>query len=159
MHTLQFATPAGPLTAIVNDGVVQAAGFTEDSGTLATRLGLDGPPPLATPAGPLSEAVGDWLDGDVTALDRIPVQQRGTGFQLQIWDALGQIPAGKTATYTDLAQTVGRPRATRAVGSACGRNLIAPFVPCHRAVRRDGSLGGYAYGLKVKEWLLDHESG
>ena len=60
-------------------------------------------------------------------------------------------------SYSQLAQEIGKPKAARAVGSACGANRVAPFVPCHRVVAADGSLGGYGYGLAVKEWLLAHE--
>jgi len=68
-----------------------------------------------------------------------------------------QIPPGQTWSYAELAAKAGRPDASRAAGSACARNLVAPFVPCHRVVRSDGTLGGYYYGLPVKEWLLAHE--
>lgn len=160
MHTLRFTTPPGPLTVIIDDDAcVHAGGFTDDVVNLSARLGLHQPPPTRPPPPTLAKAVAAWLQGEVTALDRIPVTQKGTRFQQKIWDALRKIPAGTTASYGDLAHTVGRPNATRAVGSACGRNLLAPFVPCHRAVRRDGSLGGYAYGLAVKQWLLEHETG
>ncbi len=69
------------------------------------------------------------------------------------------IPPGQTWSYARLAAEAGRPTAVRAAGSACARNLVAPFVPCHRVVRSDGSLGGYAYGLDIKRALLAHESG
>ena len=67
------------------------------------------------------------------------------------------VPAGTTISYAGLAERAGLTRAARAAGSACAANLIAPVVPCHRAVRTDGSLGGYYYGLARKEWLLRHE--
>jgi methylated-DNA-[protein]-cysteine S-methyltransferase len=70
-----------------------------------------------------------------------------------------QIPPGETWSYAELAAKAGRPQAVRAAGQACARNLVAPFVPCHRVVRSGGSLGGYYYGLAVKRWLLDHERG
>jgi methylated-DNA-[protein]-cysteine S-methyltransferase len=75
-----------------------------------------------------------------------------------VWSGLREVPAGSTVTYTELAATTAKPRAIRAAGTACGRNLVAPIVPCHRALRSDGSLGGYYYGLDVKQWLLDHEA-
>jgi len=70
-----------------------------------------------------------------------------------------EIPAGQTWSYRDVAAKAGKPDAVRAAGTACGRNRVAPFVPCHRVVRSDGSLGGYGFGLDVKRWLLGHEAG
>lgn len=160
MHTLTHATPAGTLTTIVaDDDVVVAAGFTDDADALAARAGLPAAP--SPPTGPtaVDTAILAWLGGDHAALEALPLRQSGTDFQQQVWTALRAIPPGGTASYAELAAAVGRPGATRAVGSACGRNLIAPFVPCHRAVRSDGSLGGYLYGPQAKEWLLRHESG
>ncbi len=160
MYTLRRQTPTLPLVVIATaDHVVRAAGFTEDPAELTARLDLPDVPPDGGEGGPLATAVDRYLAGDLTALDDVPLDQPGTEFQQQVWASLRRVPAGSTATYGQLATDVGRPTATRAVGSACGRNLIAPFVPCHRAVRTDGSLGGYYYGLDVKHWLLRHEAG
>ncbi|HUG85483.1 MAG TPA: methylated-DNA--[protein]-cysteine S-methyltransferase [Euzebya sp.] len=159
MHTLQHDTPAGTLTTIIDGSqVIRAAGFTADAQALATRLGLAEAPPAGTD-GPVHQAIHAYLDGDVEALDGLHVEQPGTDFQHLVWTALRAVPPGTTATYGELAAAIGRPGATRAVGSACGRNLVAPFVPCHRAVRSDGTTGGYYYGSHVKDWLLGHESG
>ncbi|MEE8602035.1 methylated-DNA--[protein]-cysteine S-methyltransferase [Euzebya tangerina] len=157
MYTTTHATPRGTLTAIVDDDeVVHAAGFTTPE-VLADRMQID-PPPVRTGT-PTAATIRRYLDGDLSALDELAIDQPGTAFQQQVWTALRAVPAGETATYSELAQRIGRPAAVRAVGTACGRNLVAPFVPCHRAVRTDGSLGGYLYGLDVKDWLLRHESG
>lgn len=82
---------------------------------------------------------------------------RGTQFQQQVWRALMQIPAGETISYSELAQRVGRPRAVRAAASACAANPLALVVPCHRVLRQSGELGGYAWGLGRKQYLLDTE--
>lgn len=82
---------------------------------------------------------------------------RGTPFQIRVWTALQAIPAGETRTYQQIAQSLGAPKASRAVGSACGNNVIGVLVPCHRAVRSDGGLGGYRWGLERKEKLLSGE--
>jgi len=87
----------------------------------------------------------------------IPLDLRGTEFQVESWKALGRIPFGKTITYGQQAQNIGNPKACRAVGSANGKNPIPIVVPCHRVVASDGSLGGYALGLKMKKQLLDLE--
>jgi AraC family transcriptional regulator of adaptative response/methylated-DNA-[protein]-cysteine methyltransferase len=91
------------------------------------------------------------------SLARVPVDIRGTVFQRRVWEALRRIPRGETRTYSEIAQAIGAPAAVRAVGSACGANPVALVVPCHRAVRTDGGLGGYAWGLPVKKRLLEIE--
>ena len=84
----------------------------------------------------------------------MPIDIRGTVFQRKVWDELRRIPRGETRTYTEIARAIGAPGAVRAVGSACGANPVALVVPCHRAVRTDGGLGGYAWGLPRKKKLL-----
>ncbi len=88
---------------------------------------------------------------------KVPLDLRGTAFQRKVWDALRQVPRGATATYTELAERAGVPKAVRAVASACARNPVSLFVPCHRIVRRDGGLGGYRWGLERKRDLLRRE--
>jgi AraC family transcriptional regulator of adaptative response/methylated-DNA-[protein]-cysteine methyltransferase len=103
-------------------------------------------------AGVLAGAVRG--ESDATAL---PVDLRGSAFQVRVWEALRSIPAGETRSYAAIATEVGAPRAARAVGSACGANPAALVVPCHRVVRGDGSLGGYRWGLAAKQALLANE--
>ena len=88
----------------------------------------------------------------------LPLDVRGTAFQQRVWQALRTIPAGRTATYTDVARTIGAPQAVRAVAGACAANPVAVVVPCHRVVRSDGSLSGYRWGVKRKRALLDRET-
>jgi len=83
---------------------------------------------------------------------------RGTKFQRQVWDALRQIPPGRTASYADVARRIGSPRAVRAVAQACAANPIAIAIPCHRVVRSDGAAGGYRWGAKRKAMLLAAEA-
>ena len=97
-----------------------------------------------------------FLSGDAT-LAKLPLDIRGTVFQQRVWTALRQIPRGETRTYKDLASAIGAPKAVRAVGSACGANPVALVIPCHRALRTDGGLGGYAWGLERKQKLLKIE--
>jgi AraC family transcriptional regulator of adaptative response/methylated-DNA-[protein]-cysteine methyltransferase len=91
------------------------------------------------------------------ATGAIPLDLHGTAFQYRVWEALMAIPAGETRTYTQLARQVGKPRAVRAVASACAANRVAVVVPCHRVIRSDGSLGGYRWGLLRKAALLRQE--
>lgn len=87
----------------------------------------------------------------------LPVDLHGTAFQARVWDALRRIPVGQTRSYTEVAAAIGAPTAVRAVASACARNPVALVVPCHRVIRGDGSMGGYRWGLAVKERLLARE--
>ena len=154
------ATPVGPLAVIVTpeDGVTRASGFTpaED---VASRLAPDlrARGLRAAARGPVADAVAAYADGDLDALDTVEVAQPGGPFLQSAWLAMRAVPAGTTTTYTALAVAAGRPRAVRAAGSACARNLLAPFVPCHRVLRSGGTIGGYAFGLGAKEQLLRHE--
>jgi len=98
-------------------------------------------------------AVLEFMKGD-GSLARLPLDVRGTAFQRRVWHALRRIPAGETRSYQQIARAIGAPRAVRAVGSACGANPAALVIPCHRALRSDGGLGGYAWGIERKKRLL-----
>jgi AraC family transcriptional regulator, regulatory protein of adaptative response / methylated-DNA-[protein]-cysteine methyltransferase len=84
----------------------------------------------------------------------LPLDVQGTTFQQAVWRELQRIPAGETRTYAQIAAAVGKPAAVRAAGTANGANNVAVLIPCHRVIRTDGTLGGYAYGLDRKEKLL-----
>jgi AraC family transcriptional regulator of adaptative response/methylated-DNA-[protein]-cysteine methyltransferase len=103
---------------------------------------------------PRVRAVADVLAGRRAQVD---VDLMGTAFQKKVWDALMKIPRGETRSYAELAAQVGAPRGARAVASACAHNRVAILVPCHRVVRGDGSLGGYRWGLPLKQQLLERE--
>ena len=98
----------------------------------------------------------EYLEGKRTAFE-VPLDLRGTDFQLEVWNALLRIPYGETRTYQDVARTLRRPRAVRAVGAANGANPLALVVPCHRVVASGGRLGGYGGGLELKARLLAME--
>ena len=102
-------------------------------------------------------AVVGFVDDPSRGLD-LPLDVRGTAFQRRVWEALRDIPAGTTATYTDIAERIGSPRAVRAVARACATNNIALAIPCHRVVRTDGSLAGYRWGIDRKRALLAREA-
>jgi len=87
----------------------------------------------------------------------IPLDVQGTAFQEAVWQELRKIPDGETRSYADIAAAIGKPKAVRAVGSANGANHVAVLIPCHRVVRSDGTMGGYAYGLEIKKRLLEKE--
>jgi AraC family transcriptional regulator of adaptative response/methylated-DNA-[protein]-cysteine methyltransferase len=104
----------------------------------------------------VAKVVG-FVEAPQIGLD-LPLDMRGTAFQQRVWQALRDIPAGKTVSYTDIAQAIGEPKAVRAVAQACGANKIAVAIPCHRVVRNDGALSGYRWGVERKRALLDRES-
>jgi methylated-DNA-[protein]-cysteine S-methyltransferase len=111
-------------------------------------------PLLKKAAGQLKE----YFDGKRKVFD-LPLAPRGTSFQKKVWKALQGIPYGQTRCYGEIAAKVGNPKASRAVGMANNRNPIAIIIPCHRVIGKDGSLTGYASGLKNKQALLDLEKG
>jgi AraC family transcriptional regulator of adaptative response/methylated-DNA-[protein]-cysteine methyltransferase len=101
----------------------------------------------------LRRQIAAFIDGEAS-LARLPLDIRGTVFQRRVWEELRRIPRGETRTYREIARAIGAPDAVRAVGSACGANPVALVVPCHRAVRTDGGMGGYAWGVQRKKRLL-----
>jgi methylated-DNA-[protein]-cysteine S-methyltransferase len=154
-------SPAGPLTVVVSKaGAVRAAGFTTDVPELMKLVH----PVLLEPVqrgdpGEVGAAVRAYLAGDLAAIDAVRVEQHTGGeFMAHAWRVMRDIKAGAPVTYTGFAELSGRPAAIRAAAAACARNPVALFTPCHRVLRTDGSLGGYRWGLHVKEWLLRHES-
>ncbi|MEH3089533.1 MAG: methylated-DNA--[protein]-cysteine S-methyltransferase [Microbacterium arborescens] len=158
IHTL--ATPDGPFSILESDdGHVLASGWTGDHDAIVARLR-----PAARPA-EVSEgrtdaaaAVAAYYDGDLAAIDAVPVRQSGTAMQLEGWAALRRIAPGSPLTYTAFATALGSPGAVRAAASICARNAPALFVPCHRVLRTGGALGGFAWGLDVKQSLLAREA-
>ncbi|MFC0096455.1 methylated-DNA--[protein]-cysteine S-methyltransferase [Micromonospora marina] len=156
-----IGTPAGPLSVLAGPtGAVRAAGFTADPAALLPLIhpSLRGAPRERADLGPVTAAVRAYLDGDLAAIDAVPVEQHSGGlFLTHAWQVLRDVKPGGPVTYTGFAALAGRPAAIRAAAAACARNAAALFVPCHRVLRTDGSLGGYRWGLDVKKWLLGHE--
>jgi methylated-DNA-[protein]-cysteine S-methyltransferase len=154
-------TPIGPFTAVVDeDGAVIASGWTASLDELLPQIHPTlRPTELAEgDLGAVGDVIVRYHDGDVSAVDDVPVKQRSGEFLEHAWDVLRTIPAGAPVTYTEYAAKSGRPAAVRAAASACARNAAALFVPCHRVLRTDGSLGGFRWGLDVKRWLLAYEA-
>jgi methylated-DNA-[protein]-cysteine S-methyltransferase len=152
------ATPLGEMSLLGTADCLHVAAFGNDLDDLRDRLphALRGEP-VRRGETPAAAALRDYFAGDVRALDRVDVHQPGGPFHTAVWREMRAIPPGTTVSYGELAARAGAPRAARAAGSACARNAVCLFVPCHRVVGRDGSLGGYYYGLATKRSLLDHE--
>ncbi|WP_335342142.1 methylated-DNA--[protein]-cysteine S-methyltransferase [Pseudoflavonifractor phocaeensis] len=145
MARVRFPTPVGPMTL-------------EGTEASLTALYLPNTPMLSEGTEtPLlakgREELLDYLAGERRTFD-LPLDPRGTPFQLAVWHALAEIPYGQTVTYGALAGRLGRPKAGRAVGQANHRNPLPIFLPCHRVVGTKGALTGYAGGLELKAWLL-----
>jgi methylated-DNA-[protein]-cysteine S-methyltransferase len=163
MHSTTIETPVGPFTIVGRGKAVLASGFTTDEAELTgliPRQTLESGPTddTDTDLQPAIDAARAYFDGDLAAIDTVEVEQHGGGaFLDHAWDVLRTVVAGDIVTYREFAERAGRPAAIRAAASACGRNAAALFVPCHRIVRTDGSLGGYRYGLDIKRWLRAHE--
>jgi len=104
----------------------------------------------------VAKVVG-FIEAPAIGLD-LPLDVQGTAFQQRVWQALREIPAGSTVSYTDIANRIGSPKAVRAVAGACAANALAVAIPCHRVVKRDGALSGYRWGVERKRTLLEREA-
>lgn len=151
-------TSLGPMLVAASDKGVVRLSFGEDPAVLADRFpNAELVQGGATFAQLLAEIAKAAEAPGETDFDHIPVDVSGTPFQQSVWQALRRIPKGETRTYAQLAAEVGRPGAVRAAGSANGANHVSLLIPCHRVIRTDGSLGGYAWGLEIKAKLLQRE--
>jgi methylated-DNA-[protein]-cysteine S-methyltransferase len=150
-------SPVGPLTLVAADGALVGLYMTGQRHRPAREVfgdptdDLDGEP-FAEASGQLRE----YFDGERTEFD-LRLSLGGTSFQRRVWAALRRIPYGQTVSYGQLADRIGQPSASRAVGLANGKNPIGIIVPCHRVVGADGGLTGYGGGIERKQYLLGHE--
>lgn len=149
-------TSLGTMLVAATDKGICRLSFDEDETELQRRF-----PAATIEQG--GEALADLVNGAIAAVENpanmpdLPLDIAGTVFQQAVWKELQRIPPGETRTYAEIAAAVGKPKAVRAAGSANGANNVAVLIPCHRVIRTDGSLGGYAYGLERKEKLLNAE--
>jgi methylated-DNA-[protein]-cysteine S-methyltransferase len=159
-----FTTADGPFTVLFDGRAVWASGWTDSAAAIIERVRAAQRPAevsLVDPGDPrvagVRTAIDAFYDGDLTAPQRVEVRQFGTLAQQQGWSRLREIAPGQPLSYAEFANTLGTPRAVRAAASICARNAPALFVPCHRVLRSDGSLGGFAWGTDVKQSLLQRE--
>ena len=159
LSRLRVKSPIGSLFLICDEQTVVAAGFSSFAALHKKLAAHDQSREMV--AGKnfrwLENIVADYFDGNLDAFNELQVRQPGNEFSQKAWRAMRKIPSGKVITYQTLARKAGSPAAVRAAGTACGRNAIAPIIPCHRIIRSDGSLGNYGYGVEKKSWLLRHE--
>lgn len=137
--------------------------FGDDEDALLATLEREYPAATRAPMPASQRALFEsWMDALARHLEAggplaLPIDPRGTAFQLRVWKTLQEIPYGELASYAEVARRVGAPRATRAVARACAKNTIAIAIPCHRVIRGDGALGGYRWGEPRKRALIDRE--
>lgn len=149
-------TSLGPMLVAATDKGLCRVSFDEDEAALRARF----PNAEIVPGGAALAELAARVVAEVETPGRdrdLPLDVQGTAFQEAVWQALRQIPAGETRTYSELAAIAGNPRAVRAAGTACGANHVSIVIPCHRAQRSDGSMGGYAYGIDRKIALRRRE--
>ena len=162
-HTITYAVADSPLGRMLigaTERGVCTVSFGDDDAALERSLATEFP--LATRQrddDAMTGFVGVILDHIAGRLPHpdLPLNIQATSMEQLVWDHLRTVPYGETRTYGEIAREIGKPGAARAVGRACRANNIALLIPCHRAVRQDGGLGGYRWGLHRKQWLLDRE--
>lgn len=148
-HVVYYESPIGWLQIVgTNEGVERID---------VVERGEDQNEKVAEPLMQSLEELEQYFQKKRTSFS-MPLKLVGTPFQLRVWEALQTIPYGQTVSYADIAKQIGQPKAVRAVGNAVGNNPITIVVPCHRVVRTGGGLGGYAWGIERKKWLLTHET-
>jgi len=158
------ATGLGRMVLAATDKGVCSVCFGDDEALLIARLKVEFPTSELTPSPAGNALAADvWADAlnqhisQRAPLPDLPLDMRGTAFQMTVWQCLLNTRDGDVLSYSEVAARIGRPRAVRAVASACGQNRIGVLIPCHRVLRSDGSLGGYRWGLDRKRVLLRSE--
>ena len=150
-------SPFGEALVMGTDRGLCGIGFVGDAGREATWEDLAGRWPKARFVED-AKALSVWADAAFGMTGETRLHMIGAPFQIKVWEALLRIPSGHVTTYSELALAVGAPKAVRAVGTAVGRNPISWLIPCHRALRKSGALGGYHWGLPVKRAMLAYEA-
>ena len=152
-----FGSPFGEVLAMATERGLCGLAFAADIGRDAAYQDLAGRWPQASFV-EAPERIDGWVTAALGGRGEARLHMIGAPFQIKVWEALLKIPSGQVTTYSDLATAIGKPRAVRAVGTAVGRNPVAWLIPCHRALRKSGGLGGYHWGLPVKRAMLAWES-
>ncbi|WP_296416807.1 bifunctional helix-turn-helix domain-containing protein/methylated-DNA--[protein]-cysteine S-methyltransferase [Pseudooctadecabacter sp.] len=156
IHWGTFMSPFGPVIAMGTGRGLCGMGFTSEMGDDAAYADLARRWPKATYHN-TPDRIRPWVDAALSMKGDARLHMIGAPFQLKVWEALLTIPSGHVTTYSEIATAIGSPKAVRAVGTAVGRNPVSWLIPCHRALRKSGALGGYHWGLPVKRALLAWE--
>lgn len=152
-----FESPFGTALAMGTDRGLCGLAFADEIGRDATFADMRARWPRAV-CDPAPERLAPWVEAAFAGRGDVAVQVIGAPFQIKVWEALMDIPSGHVTTYSHIARAIGHPRAVRAVGTAVGRNPVSYLIPCHRALRKSGGLGGYHWGLPIKRAMLARES-
>jgi AraC family transcriptional regulator of adaptative response/methylated-DNA-[protein]-cysteine methyltransferase len=152
-----FDSPFGPALAMGTDAGLCGLAFAAETGAEAAMADLTGRWPAARFAED-PEPLRPWVEAAFGGRGEVALAVIGAPFQIKVWEALLRVPSGHVTTYGALARAIGSPKAVRAVGTAVGRNPVSWIIPCHRALRQTGALGGYHWGLGVKRAMLAFES-
>ena len=162
-----FDSPFGPALVMGTEKGICGIGFASETGEAAAMEDLTARWPQAVFAQD-ADLLRPWVEAAFSvnpAGGKTPIYMIGAPFQIKVWEALLRIPSGQVTSYSEIAAAIGHPKAVRAVGTAVGRNPVSWLIPCHRALRKSGALGGYHWGLPVKRALLawegaraDHET-
>ncbi len=152
-----FDSPFGAVLAMATDRGLCGLAFAAETGPEIAMADLSGRWPDADFVEDRAY-LHDWTIAALAGVGQTRLHMMGTPFQIKVWEALMRIPSGHVTTYSAIAQAVGSDKAVRAVGTAVGRNPVSLLIPCHRALRLSGALGGYHWGLPVKRTLLAWES-
>lgn len=142
-------TPIGKIIAISDEKALYTLNFAD----LVEEKAPEG---ITSPILSIQEELKAYFSGNLKAF-QTPIAYRGSPFQVEVWEALRQIPYGETRSYKEIAEAVGKPSGARAVGKANGTNILLLIVPCHRVINASGAMGGFGAGIFRKEWLLNHE--
>ena len=157
IHCGWFETPFGPALAMGTGRGLCGLAFAAETGREAAMADLTARWPKATFAD-APEQVAPWVEAALAGRGEARLHMMGAPFQIKVWEALIAVPSGHVTTYSDIATAIDHPRAVRAVGTAVGRNPVSFLIPCHRALRKAGGLGGYHWGLGVKRAMLAWEA-
>lgn len=152
-----FPSPFGEMLVMGTERGICAIAFTAESSRASAMADLTSRWPKADYVEHPAQ-LQNWVDAALGSGGNAKLHLIGAPFQIKVWEALLSIPTGHVTTYSEIAQSIGHPKAARAVGTAVGRNPVSWLIPCHRALRKSGGLGGYHWGLPVKRALLAWES-
>ena len=143
-----YETPIGVLCFVEDDGYLTACGFQVGNGIIQEETAL------------IKQAYLEVMDyfSDNLKVFTVPLRVEGTAFQKAVFKTLLEVSYGDVVSYADLAKRLNQPKAVRAVGGALNKNPLLVFIPCHRVIGKDGSLGGFAGDIEIKKWLLRHEN-
>lgn len=154
------STPLGTIKLLAHEHILVGANFSTEKALFEGLSEIDSERDVekVSRIPVISDLLEDYFDGDINALNSVQTRQPGAKFSQLAWREIKKVKAGRTISYAELALRAGSAGAVRAAGTACGKNAVVLFIPCHRIVKSGGALGNYGYGVNKKEWLLRHEN-